>query len=142
MENIDSHLLEDPRNYLQRLDTFFQTETNFQLDVRKLDFSENKAAENLYKKGLVPLLDDSPKEFFKDVHKLLKNEELLSSEKKNDIFKEMKFLFVSSNKQNLPYLSDVLSVHEDLDEEWKFFLSLAPDTKLLIEIVNKLDERL
>lgn len=66
----------------------------------------------------------------------------MASEKKNDIFKEMKFLFVSSNKQNLPYLSDVLSVHEDLDEEWKFFLSLAPDTKLLIEIVNKLDERL
>ena len=70
VENIDSHLLEDPKNYLQRLDTFFQTETNFQWDVRKLDFSENKAAENLYKKGLLPLLDDSPKEFFKDVHAL------------------------------------------------------------------------
>ncbi len=142
VENIDSHLLEDPRNYLQRLDAFFQMETNFQWDVRKLDFSENKAAENLYKKGLLPLLDESPKDFLKDVHELLKNEELLSSENKDDIFKEMKFLFVSSNKQNLPYLSDVLSVHDDLDEEWKFFLSLAPDTKLLIEIVNKLDERL
>lgn len=141
-ENIDAHLLKDPRNYLNRLDTFFQTETNFEWDIKNLDFSENKSAEALYKKGLLPLLNDSPKDFLKDVHALLKNEELLISDKKNDIFKEMKLLLVSSNKKNQPYLADVLSVHEDLDEEWEFFLSLAPDTKLLIEIVDRLDERL
>lgn len=145
-ELIDEEIVKDPGNYLSRLKTVFNNQSNFELDVRHLNFSNNPEVDKIYH-ALLPLLDASPKDFVYRVHHFFEDDQSDTKEKKKKTtlkgsLKEMTLLFRSTNKKINPYLYDVLSIHEDLDEEYQFFLALAPDTKLLIEIVKKLDERL
>lgn len=147
-DSIDEEIIKDPKNYLGRLNTYFGNKSNFELDIKKLDFSEYSESKtlNILYQRLLPLLEAYPEEFIKKVNELSKDEDLKNasqSEKKNDLaVKEMGMLVFRFTKDTDPYLYDVLSIHENLDEEYQFFLSFAPDIKLMIEIIEKLDERL